>query len=344
MNLKAGDRVRFLDEKGEGVITRFIDNKQVLVEMEDGFEIPYQLAKLVPIAVETKGSNRLQIPRQEEEKTAEPVYISSNSDQALHSEGVFLVYQPFDTDFPLNGKFRILLFNMTPYHIHYTISTKRIQSYTCELASSLQPKQSARIREIGPEDIERWASVRVDVLYYSYEPFQPREPVSRTLKQKPSKFYKESSFSKSGLTDKPAIVVDLTQIMQKGQEEEYFEEKDLSKIVFDKEQKTEKRISRQSDKNNSALDWEVDLHLEELVDNMRGLNNGQMIDIQLRHFQKKLDEGFAANIRKIVFIHGVGNGRLKQEIRKILATHKELRFHDASYSTYGFGATEVVFR
>jgi dsDNA-specific endonuclease/ATPase MutS2 len=132
--------------------------------------------------------------------------------------------------------------------------------------------------------------------------------------------------------------------MQKGQDEEYFEEKEISKIVFDKEQKSEKRISKQSEKNNSALDWEVDLHLEELVDNIRGMNNGQMIDVQLRHFQKKLDEGFAQNIRKIVFIHGVGNGRLKQEIRKILATHKELRFHDASYGTYGFGATEVVFK
>jgi hypothetical protein len=344
MNLKAGDKVRFLDEKGEGVITRFIDNKQVLVEMPDGFEIPYLLAKLVPVAVETKPTARQAEHPLQKEVPVSAIYTPSTVMQGLQSEGVFLVYQPADQSYPLGGRFSVQLFNMTPYHIQFALSSKQINKYTCEHSGTLQGKQSCKIRDIGPEEIERWSSLRVDVIFYSYEPFQPREPLSRILKQKPARFYKESSFTSGGLTSGLAIVVDLMHTMQKGQDEEYFEEKAITQIVFDKEQKAERRVSKQSEKNNSALDWEVDLHLEELVDNTRGMNNGQMIDVQLRHFQKKLDEGFAQNIRKIVFIHGVGNGRLKQEIRKILATHKDLRFHDASYSIYGFGATEVEFQ
>jgi dsDNA-specific endonuclease/ATPase MutS2 len=47
--------------------------------------------------------------------------------------------------------------------------------------------------------------------------------------------------------------------------------------------------------------------------------------------------------KKIVFIHGVGNGKLKHELRRILdAEYKNLRYQDASFKEYGFGATMVL--
>ena len=51
---------------------------------------------------------------------------------------------------------------------------------------------------------------------------------------------------------------------------------------------------------------EVDLHIEELIDDIRGMSNGEIIQIQLKHFQKKLDEAIAKKMRSIVFIHGIG--------------------------------------
>ena len=52
MKLRIGDKVRFLNEVGEGVITRFKDKDTVFVEMNDGFEIPYLTKHLVPIHTE----------------------------------------------------------------------------------------------------------------------------------------------------------------------------------------------------------------------------------------------------------------------------------------------------
>ena len=52
MKLRIGDKVRFLNEVGEGVITRFKDKETVFVEMKDGFEIPYLCKHLVPIHTE----------------------------------------------------------------------------------------------------------------------------------------------------------------------------------------------------------------------------------------------------------------------------------------------------
>ena len=46
-------------------------------------------------------------------------------------------------------------------------------------------------------------------------------------------------------------------------------------------------------------------------------------------------------MKKITFIHGVGNGRLKQEIITRLKQTKGVTYQDGSYKDYGFGATQV---
>mgnify|MGYP000107708567 CR=1 FL=1 len=40
MNVKIGDKVRFLNSVGGGIVRRFKGNDQVIVEDEDGFEYP----------------------------------------------------------------------------------------------------------------------------------------------------------------------------------------------------------------------------------------------------------------------------------------------------------------
>jgi dsDNA-specific endonuclease/ATPase MutS2 len=72
------------------------------------------------------------------------------------------------------------------------------------------------------------------------------------------------------------------------------------------------------------------------------MSNAEIILVQLKHFQSALDTSINEHYRKLVIIHGVGNGRLKQEVRTILSSYKNLQFHDASYSKYGFGATEIL--
>ena len=49
--------------------------------------------------------------------------------------------------------------------------------------------------------------------------------------------------------------------------------------------------------------------------------------------------------RKIVFIHGKGNGVLRAAIEKELShRYKGHRVQDASFREYGFGATQVTIR
>ena len=91
---------------------------------------------------------------------------------------------------------------------------------------------------------------------------------------------------------------------------------------------------------------EVDLHIEQLMDNYKSLSNSEIVDIQISRFRTALESALIHKTRKIVFIHGVGNGKLKLEIRKILDTEykSSVRYQDASFKEYGFGATMVILK
>lgn len=112
-------------------------------------------------------------------------------------------------------------------------------------------------------------------------------------------------------------------------------------MLIEKENKTTGKKTSVPHLKNQSLEREIDLHIEELIDNWSGMSNAQLLDIQLKRVMKEMDEAIASHIRSVVFIHGVGNGRLKQEVRRVLGTYKNVRFHDASYQRYGFGATEA---
>ncbi len=92
----------------------------------------------------------------------------------------------------------------------------------------------------------------------------------------------------------------------------------------------------------SAASMEVDLHIEELLDDFSGLSNAVIIDIQLSHFEKMMNRAFLERFGSVVFIHGVGNGRLKSEIRKRLKDYPGILFRDANPARFGSGATEVL--
>jgi dsDNA-specific endonuclease/ATPase MutS2 len=90
---------------------------------------------------------------------------------------------------------------------------------------------------------------------------------------------------------------------------------------------------------------EIDLHIHELLEDTRGLANHEMLEVQLGRFRNELETAIAIGTRRIVFIHGIGNGTLKQELRKELSTkYKKYYFQDASFKEYGYGATMVILK
>ena len=84
----------------------------------------------------------------------------------------------------------------------------------------------------------------------------------------------------------------------------------------------------------------IDLHINKLVESVVGLSNGEILTFQIDAFRKEMSRAISANEKEIIFIHGIGNGTLKSELRR--TGEREYRWcqqEDASFSEYGFGAT-----
>jgi len=94
-----------------------------------------------------------------------------------------------------------------------------------------------------------------------------------------------------------------------------------------------------------AARQEIDLHIENLVDNMRGLSNADIVKIQLDTLQRYLNLAIVHRQERMVVVHGLGKGRLREEVHAVLKTVKEVsRFKNEWSGKYGFGATEIWFR
>jgi len=89
---------------------------------------------------------------------------------------------------------------------------------------------------------------------------------------------------------------------------------------------------------------EVDLHIEELVDDHRGWSNAEILMHQIEQFEKVLSKAYQIGTKKIVVIHGRGDGVLRHEIRRKLRDYDGVEVYDASYQKYGQGATEILLR
>lgn len=116
---------------------------------------------------------------------------------------------------------------------------------------------------------------------------------------------------------------------------------DVAEIISEKEHKKHGKTIRIKPKERNLPPMEVDLHINQLVPKTRGLDNYEMLTIQLDTAKRQLDFAISKRIQKIVFIHGVGEGVLRTELEYLFNRYENLKFYDADYKKYGRGATEV---
>ena len=106
-------------------------------------------------------------------------------------------------------------------------------------------------------------------------------------------------------------------------------------------------MSRKESSHSGARDqelWELDLHIEVLVDSHAGMSNSEILERQMRELRVFYNSALQKRIRKLIIIHGVGEGVLKQEVRDFLAGKDGISYFDADFRTYGKGATAVEIR
>lgn len=133
----------------------------------------------------------------------------------------------------------------------------------------------------------------------------------------------------------------LHEVVKVEQQEFYVADDEIAKALKEKRLSAKNKAHAPFSKERAAHPLEVDLHIHELTTSSRNMSNFEMLNLQLRTAESQLQFAFKKRIQKVVFIHGVGEGVLRAELETMLYRYDNLRFYDADYRKYGYGATEV---
>ena len=360
MKFKPGDKVSFLNEKGGGIVTRVIDDNLVHVTIEDGFEIPVIATNLIKTGTAEMSENiqkayqRIQGQQQQEPEEDEdilPLYVSRNNPDQ-RPDGVYFCMVPEIQDNPLTGSLELYLINHTGFEVLFGLFQNHSGNWHGKEYGFIPRESRMFFGTIGRSEIEKWANSLLQIVFFKEGKTDPLPPFAGLLNFKPVKIYKEESFQYETLLRTKAFFVEACKLDEL-KKKPIFEEKISKENMMNLQEKM--NINQRSESSPAAkpsfLDKhkiddkiaEVDLHIGELVDNFTNLEKNDLLNIQLDYFKKCMHQSHIEKLNKIIFIHGVGYGKLKAEIEKLLQKTEGIEFYDAPYARYGMGATEVHF-
>ncbi len=335
MNINPGDKVKFLNDVGEGVVSSIIDKLRVMVTSQDGFDMPVLIKDLVITESAEKSVHEIPAPEKEygEPKLEDDIEEDTVS---IDEEVVFALNLKNNSDIFTH------LINVSTYHLFYTVSEKKEGELLLKASGTLEPDTKIGISRLSVLKMDEPIHLVINILFYGKSFYKAIAPLNRKIEILPSDIYSGMILKENDYFEHIAAIFPLYSFKEtKSEFTNTKVEGDLKKILEEKENKVSPVHSSKS--NVSENNMEVDLHINKIIDDYQNLTNGEIIEIQTARFKTSLDTAIIHKTRRIVFIHGVGNGKLKFELRKILdKDYSDLRYQDASFKEYGYGATLVI--
>jgi len=314
MNYKLGEFVRFVNERREGFITRIIDESTIAVTDDDGFEIPVLASQVTRVHGK---SDFTAIQVNKESTLKQPDQFISN--------GIFI---GITDDKRLGSVVHFNLINTSSYQILFTFNTEKNQEFNGECSGQLNPEAMVQLYSASLNELDLWPKFHLQVLLYAPGKHEIKKPILFSDKFKAKDF--------SGTKKHDAILGKEAWMIQIDSEVPLIDPQKLKESFF-------RPSSEKIEIPNPGK--EVDLHIEKIRDDYQFLKNSEILDIQLNHFKKNLDAAIVHKLQSIIFIHGTGNGTLRNEIHKIISKHHQVKtFMDAYKEKFGYGATEIIFK
>ena len=353
---QVGDKVNFLNATGGGTVKRIIDTRMVEVTIEDGFDIPVLMSDLV-LDYRSQQDRRQQVVDNAQKEIQQKQIIEEKEiDDARKSalrrfgrnaeeEGMYLAFVPQDQQWLLTGLLDVVLVNNTPADALYSFNIKEEGKYISVDYGSIAPHSKVVIESISREDIEYWCEGYIQVILSQEEADFIYRPLHAPFSFRSSRFFKDGSYMESGVLGEKAVMIKLTSLLALKETET-----DLAKMMKDGDKKTV--TAQKLVKEKAAIDRHqtapgeaiVDLHIGELVDNILGMSSNDMFRTQMNYFKKMLESAITNEYNKVTFIHGVGNGVLKNAIIEELKHYDNTSNRMASIVKFGVGAIDVMIK
>lgn len=342
MSIKIGDRVRFLNSTGGGVVRSFRDRNIVLVEEDDGFETPVLVTDVVVVEptnqynfVTTPRPDRSAETKQPEARQPEPEPYTPAAAETEEGEqlSVYLAFVPSDVRHLDEATFDLYIVNDSNYYISFALASAGEQM-TLLYADTVEPATKLLLGTIEPDSLNLYASLRFQAHAYKQHAYSFKPAIDSPIRLTLTRFMKLHAFVENDFFDSVALLEPVVR--------DDFSVADL--LAGPARAEKPRPARRQPGRPNAQPELlEVDLHINALVDNTTGLGPKEMLDLQTSRFDAVMRENLRNKGRKIVFIHGKGNGVLRAELyRRLKFYYAKCDVQDANFQKYGFGATMVI--
>ena len=344
------------------MVSKIVSSQIVNVTDETGFDIPTLIKDLVKVEPVT-GAGKLfeqEISVPETATTGTAPEPTDNGDdirplrripeQHNIAQGVYLAFVPHQQSWLITGDLDVYLVNRTPYTVLAAVFTRNDDNYTFADYEAIDPESRFLVATIDREELDQWLHGVVQGIFVRDKAQKIIAPLSEEFRIKASKFYKEESYANIPCLGEKAVLVEIARLDTLSVFAQIADKTPVAPEPQAQPTEQPKRKTRIINPNNILEQHiiaqgvaEVDLHIEALTDDDSALTDHEKLGLQISYFLRCVNAAIANHVQKVIFIHGVGQGVLKNEIIKELKQYRGVHFFDAPMAKYGVGATEVYF-
>lgn len=311
-----GDKVEFIDDNSSGKVISIIDKSQLMIELEEGLEIPVQKDDIIKVSSRKPKPESLS-EKYKEDATAlhKPISEQSGIQLAVINEH--------------DNLFSFHLINDTSKFIYFTFYEKSEKNEQAVTKGELKSFEHSRLTNLDISKFDTLAEYELQILIFDQNASKIPEPIIYSFKPKGKNFINQNT--NAPLINQKAYLISIDKKSTK-----------VQKTII--KQKQDKPSPPQNIHKIDKPSNIIDLHIEKINPNYEIMSKREIFDSQFNYFINSLEKAIALNFEKIVFIHGIGVSSLKNKITDYLNKNENIKeVKDADIRTFGFGATEVIF-
>jgi hypothetical protein len=339
MKFQVGDRVLVLHSEEEGEVVDIINNKMVMVDVR-GVKFPAYIDQLDFPYFKRFTENKSIVPAKKSKQFIDELPKEKKPVTDKTQTGVWLTFIPvMDTDEfgdEVVEELKIHLINQTDTAYNFEYSLEYAGKPGFELKNTIPSFQDFYIHDMPFENMND--SPAFNFVFSLQKPDKKKaESFETTLKLKPKQV-----FSRIQEIRKKGEATFTYKILDKYPERPVEDKMEMSPLL----KKGYKVYSASSARQHlEPAKHELDLHIEKLTKDHSALNSFEKLSLQLQTLEKYLDLAVAHHQPSMIVIHGVGTGKLRDEIHEILRTRRDVKsFINRYHPAYGYGATEIFFQ
>ena len=340
MKYQVGDEIVVLHSNDEGKVLEIMNDKMVLIEVK-GVKFPAYMDQ-IDFPYFQRFTKKKLVPEEKKPKVyVDQLQKEKRRDEVKVADGIWLALFPkFDTDVfgdDVVDKFKVYLINRTDLSYEFTYKLNYFGSTDFEITSDLPAFKDFYLHDVAFESLNDNPSFEFE--FSLLDPDKNKADFCEaSFKIKPKQLFQKIEKLKEN--NEPALN---HRLIEKYPDKAYQDSGlDLSKLSGAGFKVYDAKHARQHLEPARSV---VDLHIEKLSDNWKHMSNFEILTIQLKEFEKWLDITIAHRLPNLIVIHGVGTGKLKDEVHDILKVKKEVKSFVNQYEPrFGYGATEIFFQ